>query len=116
MVTSVKEVGCCGAYCRTCRALQDGTCRGCKLGYAGQGRDLVRARCRIKVCCLKDRGLETCADCASYPACEIIQGFYARNSYKYKRYQRSIAFIREKGYPLFIALADGWKGPYGKLG
>ena len=27
-----EEIGCCGAYCKTCREFEK-TCKGCKLGY-----------------------------------------------------------------------------------
>ena len=29
---SIEEMGCCGAYCRTCRVLKENMCRSCKLG------------------------------------------------------------------------------------
>jgi len=30
---SIMEIGCCGAYCKTCKAFVDKTCKGCKVGY-----------------------------------------------------------------------------------
>jgi hypothetical protein len=59
--------------------------------------------------------METCADCAEYPTCELIHGLYAKNGYKYQKYRQSIEFIRAEGYTEFLKLADKWKGPYGKL-
>jgi hypothetical protein len=115
-VTSAREIGCCGAYCKTCRASTTGSnCRGCKLGYENGGRDINKSRCRIKLCCFKDKSLETCADCADYPRCETIQGFYGKKGCKYQRYRQSADFIREKGYESFFKVAGNWKGPYGKL-
>jgi hypothetical protein len=35
---------------------------GCKLGYDFGERDLSKAKCEIKVCCFRERGLATCAD------------------------------------------------------
>jgi hypothetical protein len=114
---SVREIGCCGAYCKTCRASISGdVCRGCKLGYIDGERDINKAKCKIKLCCFRDRKLETCADCDDYFKCNIIQGLYKKNGYKYGRYKQSIEFIRENGYHRFIQIADKWKGPYGKLG
>jgi hypothetical protein len=111
----VAEIGCCGAYCRTCRALAPrGQCLGCKLGYSGGQRDINKARCAIKLCCFRDRGYETCADCAGYAGCELIQGFYRKNGYKYRKYRQAIEFIRSDGYAGFLTIADGWRGPYGK--
>jgi hypothetical protein len=110
---TVVEIGCCGAYCRTCPALGDGSCRGCKLGY-DSGRDVNKARCKIKICCYRDRKLETCADCPDFSTCRIIQDWY-RKGYKYNRYRQSIEYIKEKDYKKFLEKADRWKGPYGRL-
>jgi hypothetical protein len=115
LLKDVRYIGCCGAYCRTCRALTDGTCRGCKLGYDSGERDINRSRCRMKVCCFKERALETCADCPECPECLILQDFYAKKGYKYKKYRQSLEFIGENGYASFIRKADDWKGPYGRL-
>lgn len=43
-----EEIGCCGAYCGTCREYQK-TCKGCKSGYLDGSRDLSRAKCRMKI-------------------------------------------------------------------
>ncbi|MCP4747152.1 MAG: IS200/IS605 family transposase [Desulfobacteraceae bacterium] len=50
----------------------------------------------IKICCFKEKQLETCADCQSYPTCHLIQEFHGKSSYKYKKYKQSILFIRQK--------------------
>jgi hypothetical protein len=112
---SVREIGCCGAYCKTCRALKDKSCRGCKLGYENGERDISKARCAMKVCCFGERQLETCADCPDYPSCETIHGFYSKNGYKYGKYRQTTEFIRENGYDKLLAVADRWKGAYGSL-
>lgn len=111
----IKYVGCCGAYCGTCRGFADGACKGCKLGYGPGERDIDRSRCRMKVCCLKEKGLETCADCGDYEGCRIIQGFYSKKGYKYRRYKQSIEYIRKNGYARFLEHARRWNGAYGKL-
>ena len=113
---SIREIGCCGAYCKTCRASTTGSnCRGCKLGYESGERDINKSRYKIKVCCFRDKQFETCADCPDYPYCGIIQGFYNKKGYKYKKYKQSVEFIKEKGYAAFIKTADNWKGPYGRF-
>jgi hypothetical protein len=111
----IRYIGCCGAYCKTCPALKDGTCKGCKLGYEEGDRDISRAKCAMKVCCFRDQKLETCADCDRYATCETIAGFYSKKGFKYKKYRESVEFIREKGYPPFLMCAGEWKGPYGRL-
>lgn len=67
----------------------------------------------MKVCCI-EKGLNTCADCDNYSTCVILQGFYGKKSYKYKKYEEATLFIREKGYSNFLEVADGWKNQYGK--
>jgi hypothetical protein len=111
---TIAEIGCCGAYCRTCRAIADKTCAGCKLGYAKGERDIDKARCRIKLCCFRDRKLDTCADCPEYLTCQIIQGMYNKNGFKYGKYRQAAEFIRSRGYAEFLKIADTWKGPYGR--
>jgi len=113
---SIREIGCCGAYCKTCRASITGSkCRGCKLGYESGERDINKSRCMIKLCCFRDRQFETCADCRDYTSCKTIQDLYKKVGYKYKKYQQATEFIRKNGYTEFIKIADDWKGPYGKL-
>ena len=73
---SIREIGCCGAYCKTCRTSTSGSiCRGCKLGYEIGERDINKAKCKIKLCCFRDRQFETCADCSDYFNCDIIYKF-----------------------------------------
>jgi hypothetical protein len=60
---SVRFIGCCGAFCKTCKAFIEGFCKGCKLGYDKGERDIGKAKCKMKVCCFRERKLETCADC-----------------------------------------------------
>jgi hypothetical protein len=113
---SVREIGCCGAYCKTCRAYSaESACRGCKLGYETGERDIAKARCKIKICCFRDRHLETCADCCDYSSCKIIHELYGKSGYKYGQYRQSIEFIRNNGYPKFLGIANNWNGPYGKI-
>ncbi len=107
-------VGCCGAYCRTCRPYIDGHCKGCKLGYEGGGRDLSKARCLMKVCCLT-RGLQTCADCPEFASCGALTQFYSKNGRKYRKYREAVAFIRASGYDAFLSQADKWRNAYGRL-
>ena len=117
---TVKEIGCCGAYCKTCIKWQkdsypnEKTCRGCKLGYDSNGRDLSKSKCKIKVCCFLEKKLETCADCSDYP-CEVLTMFWSKNGWKYKQYKKQLEFIRQNGYTKYLNNADKWKGPHGKL-
>ena len=117
---TVIEIGCCGAYCKTCLQWQkdkypnERHCLGCKLGYEAGGRDLNKAKCQIKLCCFRDKKLQTCADCPENP-CDILTAFWNKNGTKYKQYKKQLEFIRQNGYEEFLKRADKWKGPRGKL-
>ena len=109
---SKELIGCCGAYCKTCRVYTL-SCRGCKPGYADGMRDISRARCAMKVCCFR-RGHQTCADCADFETCDTVQGFYSKNGYKYGKYKQAADYIRAHGYAHFLKIADTWRGAYGR--
>ena len=110
---AVEKIGCCGAYCGTCRAFADSACRGCKLGYESGERDLSKAKCRIKICCLSKDFL-TCADCADYAVCQLLQGFYDKDGRKYKKYRQTTECIRQQGYTAFLEIAGRWTNASGK--
>jgi len=114
-INEKRFIGCCGAYCKTCKALVEGVCKGCKLGYEEGKRDINKSKCAIKLCCFKDKKLETCADCSELNTCKIINKLYNHKGYKYKRYKESIDYIRKNGYSKFIKASKGWNGAYGKL-
>jgi len=104
-------IGCCGAYCGTCHG-----CPGCTAGYETGKRDISKARCRIKICCIRKLGSTySCADCPDYLYCNILQDFYGKNGYKYKKYRESLEFIRANGRTAFLKIARKWTRPYGKL-
>ena len=89
-------------------------CLGCKLGYEPGGRDLNKAKCPIKLCCFRDKKLQTCADCPENP-CNILTTFWSKKGSKYKQYKKQLEFIRQYGYDEFLKRADKWNGPRGKL-
>lgn len=117
---SVCDIGCCGAYCKTCMQWQktsypnEHTCLGCKLGYDTGKRDIAKARCEIKVCCFGRHKLETCADCNEYP-CQILTRFWGKNGWKYQQYKKQLEFIRQNGYDAFLKCTETWKRAHGKL-
>ncbi|MEN6340796.1 MAG: DUF3795 domain-containing protein [Clostridiaceae bacterium] len=111
---SKAEIGCCGAYCKTCKVFVSGVCKGCKLGYDTGERDIAKAKCAMKVCCIA-KGFDCCADCAEFETCLTLAAFYGHDGYKYKKYREAAAFIRAHGYEAFLRQADGWNGAYGKL-
>ena len=110
-----RYIGCCGAYCKTCISYIGSNCKGCKLGFDNGERDIDKAKCKIKICCFKEKKFDTCADCSDLSSCKIVSNWYAKDGYKYKKYKQAIEFIKEKGYPEFIILADKWKNAYGNM-
>ena len=114
-MNSKRCVGCCGAYCKTCKVFVSGICKGCKLGFDTGERDINKAKCKIKLCCFRDKKLETCADCSKLNSCKIIGDWFSHKGYKYKKYKEAIDFIKENGYKKFLELAEKWTCAYGKL-
>jgi hypothetical protein len=112
--TSNTGIGCCGAYCMTCKALSPGACKGCTIGYGNGHRDISKAKCPIKVCCFRQREHETCADCPDYP-CRLIAAHFSKKGWKYRQTRRQLKFIREHGYKNFLKIAKTWKDCRGRL-
>ena len=110
---SVEEIGCCGAYCRTCKVFATEACKGCKVGYKSGERDICKAKCKIKVCCITKK-FNSCADCTEYDACAIMQQFLNHSGHKYVKYSQAIMYIKNNGYDAFLEKADSWGNAYGK--
>ncbi len=108
-------ITCCGCYCKTCRAFRNNSCRGCRLGYETEERDINKAKCAVKICCFKEKGLATCADCKEFSDCKKIVKRFKIGSYDYKKCQECIMYIKENGYNSYIMNAEKWKGPWGRL-
>ena len=82
-------------------------------GYLDASRDLSRAKCKMKKCCLT-RGHITCGDCGEYESCETIQSFLNHPGYKYGKYKQALEFIRAHGHAAFLNAAEHWTGAYGR--
>lgn len=110
---TAEMIGCCGAFCGTCKPFATKACRGCQLGYKDGMRDITKAKCAIKKCCMKHKYI-SCADCRDQATCEILQTFYSKNGYKYKKYQEAIGFIKKNGIKRFLEITKNWTMQYGK--
>lgn len=108
-------IACCGCYCKTCKAFIDMSCPGCLIGYEKQERDINKAKCKIKICCYKEKKLLTCAECDHYCTCTIISERFKIGSRDNKKCLEALEYIRNNGKDNFINKADKWKGPFGKL-
>ena len=88
--------------------------RAASRGILDGSRDLSRAKCRMKKCCLT-KGHITCADCEEYDRCEIVQSFLNQPGYKYGKYKQALEYIiRAHGHAAFLRAAEHWKNAYGK--
>jgi hypothetical protein len=68
-----RSTGCCGANCSKCRSFIRSVCMGCKGGYDTGERHINKSRCKIKLCCFRDKKIETCSDCSKLNECEILK-------------------------------------------
>lgn len=114
MHNHLEDIGCCGAFCGTCPVYKNDLCKGCKIGYKTGERDLAKAKCKMKICCLQ-KGLISCADCDQFETCSTLNEFYSKKGYKYKKYKESLDFIRTSGYDDFLNDAGQWTRQYGQL-
>ena len=108
-----EDIGCCGAFCGTCKVKKEKLCIGCKIGYVNGERDISKAKCKMKICCISKQFV-SCADCKELNSCSIIQEFYNKNGYKYKKYKQAIDYIQSNGYLLFLKQTKKWTMQYGK--
>ena len=87
---------------------------GLQAGYLGGSRNLNRARCKMKKCCLA-RGCITCGDCAAYESCGTVQSFLSHPGYKYGKYRQALEYIRAHGHAAFLKMARHWTGACGRF-
>jgi hypothetical protein len=110
-----RYVGCCGAYCKTCNSFLEGFCISCKDDVDTDERDINKTKCKIILCCYRDKNFDSCADCSELESCNIIGNFYSKSGYKNSKYKQVVEFIKLNDYSKFIKIADRWKCAYGKL-
>ena len=113
MIYTVEDIGCCGAFCGTCKVKTQKICEGCKSDYLNNERDIKKIRCKMKKCCI-EKEIQTCADCIKMNECKVLNEFYSKNGYKYGKYKEAIYYIKEKGYHAFLLISSTWKNQYGK--
>jgi hypothetical protein len=64
---------------------------------------------------MRERQLQTCANCKDFSSCRILQNWYQKAGGKYQRYKKSADFIRNQGYDRFVEIAHQWKDSCGTL-
>lgn len=93
-------VGACGLDCILCpRYYTEGKskCKGCgsEYSYAAIG-------CKIFRCCVKERSLETCAECSDFP-CSRLDGIDEGDSFvTHRKIMPNLKFIKEHGIKEFL--------------
>ena len=102
-------VGACGLECGLCpRYHTEGGSR-C-LGCGGEGFEQKHPACGFITCCVRQRGLEVCAQCAEWETCERVKrnlkaAETVDSFISYRLLVANLAFIRENGLEAFVGLA-----------
>ena len=99
-------VGACGLNCGLCpRYHTEGTsrCPGC----GGPDFEQKHPSCGFITCCVKQRGLETCAQCTDWAGCErvakVMDAAKSQDSFiSYRPVPANFAIIRENGIEEFV--------------
>lgn len=99
-------VGACGLNCGLCpRYHAEGTsrCPGC----CGPDFEQKHPSCGFITCCVKQRNLETCAQCADWTDCErvakVLEAARGQDSFiSYHPVPANFAFVQEKGIEEFV--------------
>jgi hypothetical protein len=102
-------VGVCGLDCGLCpRYHSDGKtkCTGC----CGDGFWDIHPSCSFITCCVKQKGLETCAQCTEWRECikysHLLESAQLHDSFiSYKAVNTNFAFIRKYGIAEFVKQA-----------
>ncbi len=103
-------IGACGLNCGLCpRYYTDGPsrCPGC----CGPGFWQKHPPCRFITCCVKEKGLETCAQCGDWPECKKVArtlGWAKQHDsvLSYKPLESNFAAIQRNGIEEFTRLEE----------
>jgi len=101
-------VGACGLNCSLCpRYHTEGTsrCPGC----CSPGFWQKHPGCGFITCCVKNKGLETCAECVDWAGCERVAKLLESSKYKdsflsHRPVAANFAFIQKNGIEEFVRL------------
>ncbi len=115
MIDYKDYIACCGCYCKACKAFIDNSCKGCKLGYSTNERDINKAKCKIKICCLKEKKLTSCAECKEFNDCKTFNSKFKIGTRNNKKCIEILNFIKDKGYDEFLLRTKTWTNHTGKL-
>jgi hypothetical protein len=64
----------CGLYCGVCvDYLEHGSCHGCYCGCESCDSSEHHAACDIYICCVDEKGLDSCGNCEEFPCSKLIQ-------------------------------------------
>ncbi len=105
-VKSYPTLGCCGLDCGLCpryHTVGGSKCPGC----CGQDFFNKHPSCSLITCCVKQKGLEVCAQCDEFPCSKFKRltgdGGKAGDSFlTYKKLVPNLEYVREQGIEKFI--------------
>ena len=101
-------IGACGLDCGLCPRYYTAGPSRCP-GCSGPDFWQKHPACGFITCCVRERGLETCAECADFDGCEriarLLDAAKERDSFiSHKPVAANSAFIREHGLEEFVRL------------
>ena len=110
LVKKHPSIGCCGIDCGLCpRHFTEGKsrCPGC-LGPSFL--DVMGQTCSFISCCVKNKNLETCGECSSYPCEKFDSQWFGKDAYDsfvtHKKAVPNLNLIKNKGFKQFIKLQE----------
>jgi len=88
----------CGLYCRECKAVKDGLCKGCR---SSQGLCLkYRKVCGIYMCA-KEKDIEFCFECTDFPCIKFKEFF--KTPIWYNEVTGNLRRMKEVGVDKWVA-------------
>jgi len=95
-------IACCGIDCVLCPRYYTAGKSRCP-GCCGEGFEQVRPLCSVIKCCVKERGLEVCAECKEFPCEKFEKESTCKDSFvTHKRMMINQQLIKEIGIDAYI--------------
>ncbi len=101
LIKRFPSIACCGIDCGLCPTYYTSGPSKCP-GCGGPEFSIKHPSCSILTCCVKNRGFETCAECAQYP-CEKLKPWDRADSFvTHKICLQNLNDIKQNGLEKFI--------------
>jgi hypothetical protein len=101
------ELAPCGIYCGACPSFKK-TCLGCASLDPNQKRQ-SKWRCRLRVCCYEEKGLDYCSACEGYPCSnfkkKLLDSYPADPRFNYrKEVAKNLILLQELGKETYLQM------------